>query len=358
MNYGVEISEYQGKTIGVYGGKFLPFHEGHLNCIMMAQSLVDILFVVVGYDHTYEQELCRNTRFKWVSQRVRERWITKELKDFPNIRVLAHYERRSDDYMNDPTVMYSNKELIKKVGGKVDFVFSSEVIYEEYFEKYIPGAKHIVLDELRMDADISATDIRNYGVYNQWEYLPKSVQEYYNKRVAICGIESAGKTHLVKMLSRHFQTNSVKEYGRTYYEDIGGFGDIDEPTDYQEIAVGHCHLMNEAVKESNKVLIVDTDLVYTQYFHARSHNNNYDILLDGIIQCKVEKIDTYIYIEPHNYHELDGTRRPVEERLRAENNLYLKSLYRHYGIDLIIVDEVDRLARFEKCVRAIEGALK
>lgn len=357
MNYGVEISEYQGKTIGVYGGKFLPFHEGHLNCIMMAQSLVDILFVVVGYDHTYERQLCKYSGFEWVSQRVRERWITKELKDFPNIRVLSHYERRSDDYMNDPTVMYSNKELIKKVGGKVDFVFSSEVIYEEYFEKYIPGAKHVVLDYGRNGVPISASKIRANGVFHYWNYLPKSVQEYYNKRVAICGIESAGKSHLVKMLSRHFQTNSVAEYGRTYYEEIGGFGDIDEPTDYQEIAVGHCHLMNEAVKESNKVLIVDTDLIYTQYFHTRSHDQS-NSLLDRLIRSEAEKIDTYIYIEPHNFHELDGTRRPVEDKLRAENNEYLKQMYKRYGKQLIIVDEVDRLARFEKCVRAIEGVLK
>lgn len=38
MNYGVEISSYKGQKIGLYSGKFLPFHKAHLKCIMQAQS--------------------------------------------------------------------------------------------------------------------------------------------------------------------------------------------------------------------------------------------------------------------------------------------------------------------------------
>ncbi|MEG0259107.1 MAG: multifunctional transcriptional regulator/nicotinamide-nucleotide adenylyltransferase/ribosylnicotinamide kinase NadR [Lysinibacillus sp.] len=353
MNYGVQVKEYKGQRIGYYGGKFLPFHYGHLDCILKAQSMVDILFVVVGYDVIHDGKVCESTAFEHVSHRVRERWITKELKGFKNIRVLSQYERRSNEYMNDPTIKQSYEELLNKIGGTIDVVFSSEKEYGDYFEKYLPGAKHVVIDENRINRPISATKIRKEGVYAHWNNLPKSVQEYYTKRVAICGIESAGKSHIVKMLAKYFDTNYVGEYGRSYYDEINGFQDISQPSDYLDIAVGHCHLMNEASKKSNKLLMVDTDLSYTQFFYFLE-NERFSKVIDELIRSKAEGIEKYIYIEPYNFHELDGTRRHLTNEERNSRNNLLKSIYENYEIDLVIVDEVDRSRRFEKCVEAIK----
>lgn len=352
MNYGVQVNEYEGKKIGFYGGKFLPFHVGHLHCILKAQSMVDILFVVVGYDEIYDEKICEGTEFEHVSHRVRERWITKELKEFANIRVLSQYEKRSDDYMNNPAIEQSYKELLEQIGGKVDIVFSSEQQYDDYFEKYLPGVEHVVIDEERMYRPISATQIRCDGVYAHWNSLPRAVREYYTKRVAICGIESVGKSHLVKMLAKHFDTNYVGEYGRAYYDEINGFQDISQPKDYIDIAVGHCHLMNEASKQANKLLFVDTDLSATQFFHYLE-NERFNTVIDELIKSKTEGIAKYIYIEPHNFHELDGTRRHVTDEERNSKNNLLKAIYENYGIELVIVDEEDRNKRFEKCVEAI-----
>ena len=357
MNYGVDIKEYVGKKIGVFGGKFLPFHKGHLSCIMKAQSLVDVLFVVVGYDDEYDKSLCENSKIDWISSRERERMISRELRRLPNIRVFSQYEPRTANYMHDERVRASTQSIINTCGGKVDVVFSSEFEYEGYFNQYFPNSTHVVLDVGRNEIEISATKLRAEGVYKHWDLLPKSVKEFYTKRVAICGIESVGKTHLLKMLSSYFNTNYLEEYGRVYYDELDSYTDVALASDYTDIAVGHVHQMNIASKESNKVLLVDTDLIYTQYFHFRQYGKDNDVL-DAMIIGNVEKIDAYIYIKPHNLHVLDGTRRPVEEETRQRYNLLLEEMYANYGKELKIVDEHERLKRFEACVKIIESVLK
>ena len=357
MNYGVEIGEYKGKTIGVYGGKFLPFHKGHLNCIMKAQSLVDILFVVVGFDDEYDQSLCANTKMKWISSRERERMISRELRRLPNIRVFSQYEPRTDHYMQDERVSISNQQLINTCGGRVDVVFSSEHAYESYFNKYFPNSKHVVLDYHRKEFNISATKLRTEGVFKYWDLLPKSVQEFYTKRVAICGIESVGKTHLLQMLASYFNTVHLEEYGRLYYDELNSFIDVALPSDFPDIAVGHVHRMNLASIEANKVLLVDTDLIYTQYFYYRQYGK-LNTVLDSMIKENVEKIDTYIFIKPYNDHELDGTRLPVDDRMRTKYNKTLEELYEHYGKKLIFVDEPQRLERFGECTKIITKVLE
>lgn len=357
MNFGVDIKEYEGKVIGMYGGKFSPMHIAHLSCIMKAQSMVDILFVVVGFDEEYDKNLYVDSKLEYMTARERERIISRELRNFPNIRVFSQRERRSEDYMNDYYVTLATQSIIKRCGGKIDYVFSSENEYEPYFNKYYPNSKHIVLDNDREEFDISATKIRSEGVYKHWNLLPKATQEHFVKRVAICGIESAGKTHLLKMLSSYLNTTHLEEYGRLYYDELNSYTDVASINDYAEIAVGHVHQMNLAARDANKVLLVDTDLIYTQYFHNREYDFG-DPTLDTMIEENLEKIDTYIYIEPHNYHELDGTRRPVDEEARKEYNQMLKNIYKSYGKNIIIVDEVDRNKRFSECLKIIENIIK
>lgn len=347
MDYGPEIETYAGKTIGLYGGKFFPLHKGHIRCILEAQSYVDILFVTVAYDDEHEAFLSQKDGFEIVEHQVRERWLSEELKDFPNIRVTSYYEPRSDDYMNDDRIFEVYENLIKEIGGKVDVVFSNEEAYTEYYEKYVPNAKHhILFDGARDNVQVSATAVRQNGVYAYWDFLPPAVQKFYTKRVALCGIESVGKTHLSRMLAKHFSTVTVPEYGRTFYDNLNGFSDISNHSDYTDIAVGHLHTSNLLTSDANKILLLDTDMIYTQYFHVRAHGEKHPIL-DSMIRGQLEKIDYRFYIEPFNEHELDGTRNKVTDMQRLHNNLQLKGFYAEYGVDLILVSEESRAGRFE-----------
>lgn len=358
MNYGLPINEYdRSLTFGYYGGKFLPFHMGHLSCIIKAASLVDVLFVVVGYDEAYEQKLCLNNKFKWVSPRLRERWITKATKDIPNVRVLSHYERRSNNYMKDPLVKQANGELLQKLGGRLDYVFSSEAEYELYFNKYFTDSEHIIFDRFSTQFPVYATEIRNKGVYACWEMLPPAVRESYIKRICLCGVESTGKSTMTKLLATHFQTNFVEEYGRAFYDNINGCFDIDMPEDFHQIAFGHSHAIQQAIPFANKVLFIDTEETYTQFFRIKSVGEK-SSLINEMIKNKVNKIDTYIFLEPHNQYEMDGTRLPIAEEQRLQDNELLKSLFNAYGLRLHIVDEKNRSRRLEKCIEIVNDSLR
>lgn len=39
-----------GKTVGMYGGKFLPLHMGHVYMMTKASTMVDELHIIVSYD--------------------------------------------------------------------------------------------------------------------------------------------------------------------------------------------------------------------------------------------------------------------------------------------------------------------
>lgn len=352
MNNGVSIDEYKEKTIGYYGGKFLPFHKGHLNMIIKASKEVDVLFVVISYDDEYEKLLCEKNDFKWINSRIRERWISEEVKDLKNVRVLTNYEVRKEKYINDEDIKICNEILLNKIGGKIDIAFSSEIEYEDYYKCYFPNTKHKVIDSERKEINISATNIRNKGIYESWEYLPNSVRKHYIKRVCICGIESTGKSTMIKKLASLYKTNYVTEYGRDFYESLGGCFDIMEYKDLIKIACGHNYLIEEGVKKANKILFVDTDNIYTQFFITEEFGKE-DQAVDALIRSGIDEIDLYLYLEPTLDHELDGMRQPKTHQDKIRENEVLKNMYKSYGKDLKVVKDINDISNITKLIKNI-----
>jgi HTH-type transcriptional repressor of NAD biosynthesis genes len=318
--------------VGFYGGKFAPIHQGHVYAMIKASTMVDELHIIVSYDDEFERDvLFKDTKMKHVPFNIRLRWWKQITRDMSHVHVHAIEEKQTGQFSD----WEKGAEGIKEAIGKhIDVVFSSEHEYGEFFSKLYPTAKHIVIDAKRETYNISATKLRKDGAMEHWDMLPEIVKPYFAKRVVIVGTESCGKSTMVKNLANLYNTTFVEEYGRTFYERLGGCDDITIPSDYPEIAFGHKYREMIQLQKANKVLIIDTEAIVTQYY-SMLYLNQRNPILDAI--AREQQYDLWLFLEPDVKWVDDGTRVHGEHKIREQNNMYLKELLRQFGIKYVTV---------------------
>jgi HTH-type transcriptional regulator, transcriptional repressor of NAD biosynthesis genes len=318
------------RKVGMYGGKFIPVHMGHVYSMIRASTMVDELHVIVSYDDEYEKKtLFKEAKIPHIPYNVRLRWWKEITKDMSHVHVHAVEEKQTGQFSD----WERGAEGIKAaVGKEIDTVFSSEQAYGEFFEKLYPGAEHVVLDENRVAYPISATILRTEGIMKHWNMLPEVVKPFFAKRVVIVGTESVGKSTLVKNLANLYNTTYVEEFGRTYYERIGDYNTM--PSDFPEIAFEHQYQIKKQLEKANKVLFVDTEAIVTQ---------NFSIAYEGIRQpildevAKLQHFDLWLFLEPDVKWVNDGTRVFGEEAVRKENADRLKSLLEEHDVRYVSI---------------------
>jgi HTH-type transcriptional regulator, transcriptional repressor of NAD biosynthesis genes len=326
-------------TVGFFGGKFLPLHLGHVYAIVHASSIVDELFVVLSHSEKRDRELCQHTKMRYVPAQIRLRWLSQLTKDMPNVKVISI----EDDQGGEDYDWEEGSRLIKQAIGKtIDFVFSSELDYGDIFEKHYPDSKHILIDPNRSHVNISATKIRNEGLFRNWEYIPDVVKTYFIKKIVVVGTESCGKSSLTRNLAKIYNTSYVSEYGRTVCEELGGCDGIIVKEDYHKIAYGHKLEEWKAIEKANKVVFIDTEAIVTQ-FYSKLYNREHQSVLDEI--AKLQDYDLWLYLEPDVKWVNDGLRVHGAEVIRAQNNQELKDLLNHHQINYKILsgDYANRL---------------
>ncbi|MGI8385295.1 multifunctional transcriptional regulator/nicotinamide-nucleotide adenylyltransferase/ribosylnicotinamide kinase NadR [Robertmurraya sp. P23] len=314
-------------TTGFIGGKFLPLHLGHVYAIVHASSMVDELYVVLSHSEKRDLELCEGTEMSYIPVRIRLRWLSQLKKDMPHVKVISI----EDDQGNEDYDWVQGAERIKEeIGKPIDFVFSSELEYSEIFEKLYPTSKHILIDPSRRQVGISATKIREEGVFHHWAFLPDFVKPYFVKKVVIVGTESCGKSTLTKNLAQIYNTSYVEEYGRTVCEELGGCEGIIIEEDYLKIAYGHKMKEIEAIEKANKLVFIDTEAIVTQ-FYSHLYNDVYQPVLDEI--AKLQNYDLWLFLEPDVSWVDDGLRVHGDDTARNENNHHLKRLLEQHQIN-------------------------
>jgi HTH-type transcriptional repressor of NAD biosynthesis genes len=73
---------------GVYFGKLLPPHRGHLAAIINASTQCEKLYVIVSDNKDMTERICAENSIPVMDARTRVQWMCQELQDINHIEVL------------------------------------------------------------------------------------------------------------------------------------------------------------------------------------------------------------------------------------------------------------------------------
>ena len=155
------------KIIGMFGGKFLPLHEGHEYVISRAFDECDIVYLCLFINGPEER-------------RMKDAWYTNPDFRYYQLKKAAESRRRLQYKFYGRDVGYyiliidcqlfskdgaedwsAEANYITRIAGHIDRVYSSEPGYDRFFRSAYKGAEHIIVDPKRETVPISSTKIRD-----------------------------------------------------------------------------------------------------------------------------------------------------------------------------------------------------
>lgn len=146
---------------GFYGGKFLPMHKGHLYCIDTAANQCDHVVVIMFINGDDELKVLEKSDPNDTTLKVEFRadQVRKVCSLYQNVEfyIVDVKDLKLPDGSED---WDAETPLVRQYVPKMDYVYSSEPRYGEYFSRAYPEAKHIIVDAERITYPISSTMIR------------------------------------------------------------------------------------------------------------------------------------------------------------------------------------------------------
>ncbi len=338
---------------GIIFGKFYPLHIGHVDFIQRASGYVDTLYVVVCTDDERDMRLFNESKMKKMpTAKDRIKFVTQTFKYQENIKVIHLAEDGIPAYPNGWAGWADRvKEVLSRNKIKIDVIFTNEPQdVENYKSNFIDkgyavdvfsdNLEIITLDISRNHFNISATEIRK-DPYKNWQFIPKYVRGFFILKVGIIGSEHSGKTNLTHKLANYYNTTYVKEYRKEYIREIlQNNEDNLQHEDYSQIAYGQNQKILEAVKNADRLIIVDTEFTSLQSYYLKNNESMHPVIEDFISNSS---FDILIYIEKTNQK---GIFDEILQKLLKENNKkYIKlmhenntSLTENYTRSIEIID--------------------
>nr|WP_193212474.1 AAA family ATPase [Luteolibacter marinus] len=234
--------------LGVVIGKFLPPHRGHRFLIETALDHCERVVVIV----------CGKPGDP-IPAEIRAGWLREIV---PGAEVMVIDDRYDE---NDSKVWAEN--TIRWLGSAPDAVFTSED-YGDCYAAHL-GCEHVMVDRERLTVSCSGTAVRGDPAA-MWDYMDPPLREWFAKRVVIVGAESTGTTTLARDLAAELRTGWVAEYGREFSAGKQACGDnCWDSAEFLEIARKQTCRENAAARESNRILVCDTNAFATVLWHRR-----------------------------------------------------------------------------------------
>jgi len=335
---------------GVYFGRFLPPHRGHLYQIIEASTKCQNLIVVISEQ---TRALCEADGLPDISYRLRKQWFSQQVQDMPHIQVRVLDE--SDIPLYPEGWQEWSKRMREVVCAPIDAFFVGDLSYSETLASYFPEAKVELFDPSRTRYPISATEIRK-NILGNWHYILGAARPFFAKKVLIAGTESCGKTTLTKCLAKLYNTSWSEEVGRYYARDyLGNDETIYTDEDFGRIAHIQYEQDYHALRSANKVCFFDTDATYTDYFSELYMGHRNELVEKYIDHTRYDRL---FYLLPDVRWVADGQRLNGDEDRRRILNDRLLQMYRDYGFgDKITIISGDYNARLHKAIQLVDDLL-
>lgn len=278
-------------------GKFYPFHKGHEYLMRAALAHCDALKVLV----------CKAAS-EHIDGELRCAWIRETLADCPQVEVLLlEYDEREL-----PNSSASSREIsrvwaakLKEIFPTAGVIFTSEP-YGDFVAEYM-GIRHIFMPE---EGGVRATNIRQ-NPHKYWHRIPDAVRPHYQKKIAILGTESVGKTQLAQELGAHLGAAVAEEAGRALIPDSSRFS----MEDLYAVAAAHAENIRRAAGQLLPFVVMDTDANITCSYARFAFGQ--DLALNAGIWA-ANKADLYLYLRADLAWVQDGTRMPEADRMRLD----------------------------------------
>lgn len=352
------------KSKGIIIGKFKPITEGHLSLIKYAYDKYDEVSLYVVF--TKGETIPIDIRREWINEILGKNTMLDKVKVKTVLKEFSNPEDGKTSVSEISKEWAEWLEVQEKSSEYTTYFVGSEQYIKMMSDEIGGRIGYDIYDIERLNTPISATVVRD-SIFES-EFLSEHIKNKWVQSVCIVGLESSGKSTLIRDLSSTLMSfgKSVEvadEFGRLYCDMTAH---LDSSTDYHlepNDLVKICEYHNKHIlaryrnaynkHKDNPILLVDTDHIVTLGFDRRYFNHRDPVATREIKDyCNFQTHNIYIFCEPLEIED-DGSRRLESYDRDTEKEWLLQQYNEHiskFGGKLLIINgsRENRLAQVSK----------